>query len=63
MDYVSLPFEKNNFKDSQFDVISSFNNLDHVDDINITIKEIKRCLKIGGHFLLITDVGHDPTPM
>ncbi len=49
------------FKDSTFDIVISFNSLDHVDDIDKTISEIKRVTKIGGLFLLITDCCHKST--
>ncbi len=49
------------FPDGYFDVVSSFNSLDHVDDLEQSITEIKRVLKTGGLFLLITDVHEQPT--
>jgi ubiquinone/menaquinone biosynthesis C-methylase UbiE len=61
MAYVNAPVEKIPFDEDYFDVVSSFNSLDHVDDIDKTIKEIKRVLKPKGIFLLITDVNHEPT--
>jgi len=61
MSYVNAPAEKIPFDEDYFDIVSSFNSLDHVDDIDITIKEIKRVLKLRGIFLLITDVNHEPT--
>ena len=61
MMYVNAPAEKIPFDEGYFDIVSSFNSLDHVDDIGNTIKEIKRVLKPKGLFLLITDVNHEPT--
>ena len=61
MMYVNAPAEKIPFDEGYFDIVSSFNSLDHVDDIDNTIKEIKRVLKPKGIFLLITDVNHEPT--
>ena len=61
MTYVNAPAEKIPFDEGYFDIVSSFNSLDHVDDIDNTIKEIKRVLKPKGIFLLITDVNHEPT--
>lgn len=49
------------FKDSVFDIVTSFNSLDHVDEIDKTIFEIKRITKKGGLFLLITDCCHKAT--
>ena len=41
MTYVNAPAEEIPFEVNYFDVITSFNSLDHVDDIDKTIKEIK----------------------
>ena len=62
MKYISSPAESIPFQDSYFDIVSSFNSLDHVADIQASISEIKRVLKLGGFFLLITDVNHKATP-
>jgi ubiquinone/menaquinone biosynthesis C-methylase UbiE len=62
MNYVKAYSESIPFNDSFFDVICSFNSLDHVEDIGKTIIEIKRTLKPGGIFLLIVDVHAYPTP-
>jgi ubiquinone/menaquinone biosynthesis C-methylase UbiE len=62
MRYVDAPSEAIPFPDGHFDVVSSFNSLDHVDDLDRTVAEIVRVLRPGGRFLLVTEVGHDPTP-
>ena len=56
--YLEAGCEALPFEDESFDVISSFNSLDHVDDLAQSIKEIKRVLKPKGTFLLIADI-HD----
>jgi GT2 family glycosyltransferase/SAM-dependent methyltransferase len=61
MSYVAAPCEAIPFPDAHFDVVSSFNSLDHVDDLPAAVGEITRVLKPGGHLLLITDFGHEPT--
>lgn len=61
MDYVESGAEDVPFPDSHFDIVTSFNSLDHVDDLGHTVAEIKRVTAPGGLFLLITDVNHDPT--
>lgn len=61
MTYVASPSENIPFKDNYFDVVSSFNSLDHVADLTRSISEIQRILKPGGLFLLLTDVNHEPT--
>lgn len=50
--------ERMPFPDESFDVISSLNSLDHVDDVALVASEVKRVLAPGGVFLLVTDVGH-----
>jgi ubiquinone/menaquinone biosynthesis C-methylase UbiE len=62
MKYISSGSENIPFEDNYFDVVCSFNSLDHVDNLEETILEIIRVLKKGGTFLLISDVNHDPTP-
>jgi len=62
MKYVQAYSEDIPFKDNYFDVVCSFNSLDHVEDIEKTISEIKRIIKPGGIFLLIVDVHLYPTP-
>lgn len=59
MTYVTGCAEELPFKDNYFDVVSSFNSLDHVDDIDKSISEIIRVA--GGYFLLLVDVNHRPT--
>jgi SAM-dependent methyltransferase len=60
MTYVAAGSEHIPFPDGHFDVIASVNSLDHVDDIDATIAEMKRVLAPGGTLLLLTDVNHDP---
>ena len=61
MEYIHAYAENLPFPDNYFDVISSFNSLDHVEDVSQVILEITRVLKKGGLFLLISDVHIDPT--
>ena len=46
------------FKNNVFDIVSSINSLDHVDDVDVSIKEITRVLKKDGLFLLIVDINN-----
>lgn len=62
MQYVGARAESMPFRDGCFDVVSSFNSLDHVDDLDAVVPEIVRVLAPGGTLLLLTDVNHDPTP-
>jgi ubiquinone/menaquinone biosynthesis C-methylase UbiE len=61
MTYVAARSEEIPFPDGYFDVVSSFNSLDHVDDLDATIGEIGRVTSPGGTFLLITTLNHLPT--
>lgn len=61
MRYLKGNAEKVPFQDGYFDVVASYNSLDHVDDIDRSIEEIVRVLAPGGTFLLITEVNHAPT--
>jgi ubiquinone/menaquinone biosynthesis C-methylase UbiE len=61
MTYVAANAEAMPFPDRHFDCTFSFNSLDHVADLDMTVAEIKRVTKPGGSFLLITDVNHEPT--
>jgi SAM-dependent methyltransferase len=61
MTYVTAPSEAIPYSSAYFDIVTSFNNLDHVDNLPTTISEIKRVLKPGGIFLLIVEINHQPT--
>lgn len=59
MTYVHAGVEDIPFPDQNFQMVASFNNLDHVDDVDKAIAEIKRVTSAGGTFLLITEVEHE----
>lgn len=61
MKYLKGNLEDIPFEDGYFDVVSSFNSLDHVDNLDKAISEIKRIVAPGGTFLLLTDVNHHAT--
>lgn len=61
MHYVRGYSEDMPFPDETFDFVFSINSLDHVDDLDETISEIKRVLKIGGTCAIIVDANHRPT--
>ena len=50
--------ERMPFADDSFDVVASLNSLDHVDDLDRVVAEVKRVLVPDGTVILITDVGH-----
>lgn len=61
MEYLAAEAEKMPIPDETIDVLSSFNSLDHVRDLDATISEVKRVLKPGGDFLLVVDIHRIPT--
>jgi ubiquinone/menaquinone biosynthesis C-methylase UbiE len=61
MEYIDSPSENIPLKDAECDAVFSFNSLDHVDDVEQTLKEIKRITRPGGIFLLLVEVNHPPT--
>lgn len=62
MKYVQAYSENIPFANEYFDVVCSFNSLDHVEDLKQSVSEIKRVLKKDGLFLLIVDIHNYPTP-
>ena len=62
MAYCAAPSEKIPFDDGHFDVVTTFNSLDHVDDVDATIAELKRVCAPAGKILVIVEFGHAPTP-
>jgi 2-polyprenyl-3-methyl-5-hydroxy-6-metoxy-1,4-benzoquinol methylase len=61
MEYVASRAEEIPFPDGHFDIVTSLNSLDHVDDLDATIRQIKRVTKRGGTFLLSVEINHPPT--
>ena len=61
MSYVKAYVENIPFPDNYFDVICSFNSLDHVENMELACREIKRTLKDNGLFLLLVDIHTMPT--
>ena len=61
MTYITGYAEKIPFPDQYFDIISSFNSLDHIEDLEKASREIHRTLKTGGILLIIVDIHALPT--
>lgn len=61
MKYAHAHAEQLPFKDNYFDVVSIFNALDHVDNVDEAISEACRVVAPGGTFLLIVELNHKPT--
>ena len=62
MTYVDAGAEAMPFPDRHFDLITAFDSLDHVDDLERTVAEIQRVAAPGARLLIVTDVLHTPTP-
>jgi len=61
MEYFDSPSENIPLKKEECDAVFSFNSLDHVQNVEKTITEIKRVTRPGGIFLLLIEVNHPPT--
>lgn len=55
MTYVTAPAERMPFPDAHFDVVSTFNSLDHVDDLDAAVAEIARVTRPGGSWLVAVE--------
>lgn len=62
MRYVASSAETIPFQDGHFDIVTTFNSLDHVDNVAAAIREITRVTKPTGIALVIVEVNHPPTP-
>lgn len=62
MSYCCAPSEAMPYADGYFDSVSTFNSLDHVDNVDATIAEMKRVTAADGRILIIVEIGHAPTP-
>lgn len=60
MEYINAPSERIPLEDDSCDAVFSFNSLDHVENVEETIREIKRIIKPGGVFLLLVEANHPP---
>jgi SAM-dependent methyltransferase len=61
MRYVNAGAESMPLPDQHFDVVAALNSLDHAEDVDQAIGEIKRVTRPGGLFLLIVEINHPPT--
>jgi SAM-dependent methyltransferase len=61
MHYIAAAAEAMPFRDKHFDIVTSLNSLDHVDDVDATIREIGRVTRPEGWFLVEVEIGHEPT--
>jgi SAM-dependent methyltransferase len=58
MHYVTAVAEEMPFEEASFDVVSSINSLDHVDDVRRAAAEMVRVLRPGGLILIATELNH-----
>ena len=61
MEYIQSGAEDMPFETDSFDIVTSLNSLDHVDNLEECIQEIKRIVAPGGLFLMICDIHSYPT--
>lgn len=61
MRYVGASSDALPFADEHFDLVSSFNSLDHVDDLGGTTEELARVIRIGGLLLLLAEINQPAT--
>ena len=61
MEYLAAPAEKIPLESRAFDIVCSFNSLDHVENVQAVIHEIKRLTASGGVMLLLVEINHPPT--
>ena len=61
MSYVAGPIEDPPLPSGNFDIVTSINSLDHVDDIQAAAAGMVRVLAPDGLLLLMTELGHEPT--
>jgi ubiquinone/menaquinone biosynthesis C-methylase UbiE len=61
MRYVEAGAEDMPFDDGYFDVVTSFNSLDHVVDVRRSLREMARVLAPGGTMVLVVDIHRRPT--
>lgn len=61
MEYIEANSEALPFEQGEFDIVSCFNALDHVENVEAAIAEAERVLAEGGDLLLIVEICHLPT--
>ena len=59
--YVAATAERLPFATASFDVVTSINALDHVDDLELTLAEIARVLVSGGRFFFLVEIHPEAT--
>ncbi|EFL51357.1 Methyltransferase type 11 [Solidesulfovibrio fructosivorans JJ]] len=62
MEYTPDFVESISFPDASFDVVTSINSLDHVDDLAKATAEMARVVTPGGHVLIACEISPAPKP-
>ncbi|UJX40342.1 class I SAM-dependent methyltransferase [Desulfovibrio sp. JY] len=62
MEYTPDFVEHIAFPDASFDVVTSINSLDHVDDLAQATAEMARVVRPGGHILIACEISPAPKP-
>ena len=61
MSYVHSGAENIPFEDGHFDIVTSFNSLDHVEDVTSVVRDVHRVLAPGGEFIVVVEIHAKPT--
>lgn len=61
MRYVAAPAEEMPFDADSFDIVTTMNSLDHVDDLEATLSELGRVTVPGGTWFLLVEAGAPAT--
>ena len=61
MSYVTAGAEAIPFEDGHFDVVCALNSLDHVEDVDATLREMSRVTADDGLILVTVATRHKPT--
>jgi ubiquinone/menaquinone biosynthesis C-methylase UbiE len=61
MEYVHASVEKIPFPDEFFDIVTSFNSLDHITNLQEAAAEISRVLRASGVFVVVVEIHKRPT--
>lgn len=61
MRYVAAEAERMPFESESFDIVTTMNSLDHVDDVDAAVAEISRVAVQGATWLLVVEAGAQAT--